>query len=117
MKFAAVMDRDLLSSLASHFNHSYLSRAMVWDVGSGELRQIADLEPSVDYYTRSTVGLSVWEVVQIALGAMVFSCFILGTLFGCCLSKLFGNNGTQRATAQASIPQVTDASTQTEPEL
>ena len=70
--------RFVLASRIS-FNHSYYQRAMVWNVGSDELRQMADSDPSLEYYTRGALGLSVWDVVQIALGTMAVSCVIFGT--------------------------------------
>ena len=81
--------------------------AMLWDVaseGHGFSGSVATFEPSFEHYTQSAVGLSVWEVVQIALAAMAFTCFVLGYMVGCCVTKLFGTIGTSRAIANTSIP-------------
>ena len=78
---------------------------MVWNVGSDESRQMAVSDPSLEYYTRGALGLSVWDVVQIALGTMAVSCVIFGTVLGWCLAKLFGTHGTQGVTVQARIPE------------
>ena len=94
---------------------------MVWNVGSDEFRQMADGDPSLEYYTRGALGLSVWDVVQIALGTMAVSCVIFGTVLGWCLAKLFGTRGTHGVIMQARIPEgpeerlCLDAWTQTDP--
>ena len=94
---------------------------MVWNVCSGEARQIATFEPSFEYYTQNATGLNVWEVVQIALAAMAFTCFTVGSLVGCRVAKLFGNIGstrtfgTTRTLVDTSIPEGSTENTLNEP--